>query len=224
MSIKKISLSLLFLLFAFCKITAQQYQDPEYIKVTNERATKIVEKLALGNKEKETAVTNIIAQQFRDLSKIHDGRDAEIKKVKDDSSLSKEKQNTEIEKLKSKADKSIDKLHKAYLKKLGTQLNEAKITEVKDGMTYGVLPITVAGYNDMLPNLTKEQKEYIYNALVEAREHAMDGGSSKEKHGWFGKYKGRINNYLSKQGYDLNKESADWHKRIEEREKNKTKE
>lgn len=219
-SIKKISL--LFLLFAFCKISAQQYQDPEYIKVTNERATKIVEKLALGNKEKETAVTNIIAQQFRDLSKIHDGRDAEIKKVKDDSSLAKEKQNAEIEKLKSKADKSIDKLHKTYLKKLGTQLNEAKITEVKDGMTYGVLPITVAGYNDMLPNLTKEQKEYIYNALVEAREHAVDGGSSKEKHAWFGKYKGRINNYLSKQGYDLNKESSDWHKRVEEREKAKS--
>ena len=221
---KKISLALLFLVFAFLDINAQQYQDPEYVKVTNERATKIVEKLALGNKEKESAVTNIIAQQFRDLSKIHDARDAEIKKVKEESSLAKEKQNAAIEKLKSKAGKSIDKLHKAYLKKLGTQLNEAKITEVKDGMTYGVLPITVAGYNDMLPNLTKEQREYIYNALVEAREHAMDGGSSKEKHGWFGKYKGRINNYLSKQGYDLNKESKDWHKRVEEREKNKKEE
>lgn len=213
---------LLFLLFAFCKISAQQYANPEYVKVTNERATKIVEKLALGNKEKETAVTNIIAQQFRDLSKIHDGRDAEIKKVKDNTTLSKEKQNTAIDKLKADADKSIDKLHKAYLKKLGTQLNEAKITEVKDGMTYGVLPITVDGYNDMLPNLTTAQKKYIYDALVEAREHAMDGGSSKEKHAWFGKYKGRINNYLSKEGYNLNKESTDWHKRLEEREKAKS--
>ncbi|MCY1460862.1 hypothetical protein D9M71_784570 [compost metagenome] len=73
----------------------------------------------------------------------------------------------------------------------------------------------------MLPNLTAEQKDYIYKALVEAREHAMDGGSSKEKHGWFGKYKGRINNYLSKQGYDLNKESKDWHERVEQREKAK---
>lgn len=212
----------MFLLFAFCKVNAQQYADPEYIKVTNERATKIVEKLALGNKEKEKAVTNIIAQQFRDLSKIHDRRDAEIKKVKEDASLSKEKQNEKADKLKADADKSIDKLHQAYLKKLGTQLNEDKIIEVKDGMTYGVLPITVAGYNDMLPNLTEAQKKYIYDALVEAREHAMDGGSSKEKHAWFGKYKGRINNYLSKEGYDLNKESADWHKRVEEREKAKS--
>ncbi|KQB39939.1 DUF3826 domain-containing protein [Flavobacterium aquidurense] len=221
-SIKKASVLMMLLVF-FTSI-AQQHLDPEYIKVTNERAAKIVDKLGLKNPEKEKAVIDIVAQQFRDLSEIQDGRDAEIKKIKEDTALDKEKQNESIDKLKSKADQSIDKLHKAYLKKLGKQLTEDKITEVKDGMTYGVLPITVAGYNDMLPNLTAAQKDYIYKALVEAREHAMDGGSSKEKHGWFGKYKGRINNYLSKEGYDLNKESADWHKRLEEREKNKTKE
>jgi hypothetical protein len=221
MSLKKISISFLALVFSFSAMNAQQHLDPEYVKVTNERAAKIVTKLELKNAEKEKAVSNIIAQQFRDLSEIHDGRDAEIKKIKDDSALAKEKQNEKIDKLKAKADESIAKLHKSYLKKLGKELSEDKITEVKDGMTYGVLPITVAGYNDMLPNLTAEQKDYIYKALVEAREHAMDGGSSKEKHGWFGKYKGRINNYLSKQGYDLNKESKDWHERVEQREKAK---
>lgn len=220
----KLNNSVLMLLLVFFNGIAQQNTDPEYIKVTNERAAKIVAKLALENAAKEKAVADIIAQQFRDLSEIQDGRDTEIKKIKEDTSLSKEKQNEKIDKLKAKADKAIEKLHKSYLKKLGTQLSEDKITEVKDGMTYGVLPITYAGYQDMLPALTTEQKEYIYKALVEAREHAMDGGSSKEKHAWFGKYKGRINNYLSKQGYDLNKESADWHKRIEEREKNKKKE
>lgn len=221
-SIKK--LGILFLLFAFCKLSAQQYADPEYVKVTNERAAKIVEKLALNDKQKETAVTNIIAQQFRDLSKIQDERDTAVKKVKDDSALTKEKQNEKIDKLKADAYKAIDKLHKAYLKKLKTQLNEAKITEVKDGMTYGVLPITVTAYNDMIPTLTAAQKKYIYDALVEAREHAMDGGSSKEKHAWFGKYKGRINNYLSKEGYDLTKEREGWNKRIAEKEKDKKKE
>ncbi|WP_418262445.1 DUF3826 domain-containing protein [Flavobacterium faecale] len=216
---KKIQSTFL-LLLVFCTLQAQQHLDPEYIKVTNERAAKIVEKLALNNSEKEAKVSSIIARQFRNLSKIHDARDAKVEKVKA-CSLSKEKQNTKIEKIKIKADKAVSKLHKSYVKALETQLNEAKVVEVKDGMTYGVLPITVAGYNDMLPNLTEAQKKYIYDALVEAREHAMDGGSSKEKHGWFGKYKGRINNYLSAQGYDLHKESEDWHKRVEEREKNK---
>jgi hypothetical protein len=221
MALNKINASLLSLVFAFSSLNAQQHLDPEYVKVTNERAAKIVTKLDLKNEAKEKAVSNIIAQQFRDLTEIQDGRDAEIKKVKEDASLTKEKQNEKIDKLKVKADESIAKLHKSYIKKLSKELSEDKITEVKDGMTYGVLPITVAGYNDMLPNLTAEQKDYIYKALVEAREHAMDAGSSKEKHGWFGKYKGRINNYLSKQGYDLNKESKDWHERVEQREKAK---
>lgn len=222
MFLNKINSCIAFFLLALCQMTAQQHKDPEYIKVTNERAAKIVAKLELSNPAKEKAVTNIIAQQFRDLSEIHDGRDAEIKKIKS-STLSKEKQTAEIEKQKAKADQLISKLHTSYIKKLGTQLNEDKITAVKDGMTYGVVPITYAGYQDMLPNLTEAQKKMIYDNLVEAREHAMDAGSSKEKHGWFGKYKGRINNKLSAEGYDLNKESADWHKRVEEREKNKAK-
>jgi hypothetical protein len=31
----------------------------------------------------------------------------------------------------------------------------------------------------------------------------MDAGTSKEKHAWFGKYKGKINNYLSAEGYNM---------------------
>ena len=41
-------------------------------------------------------------------------------------------------------------------------------------MTYRVLPITWKAYQDMLPNLTAEQKEKMYGWLVEARELAMD--------------------------------------------------
>ena len=86
-------------------------------------------------------------------------------------------------------------------------------------MTYGVVPKTFFAFKDMIPSLTEEQKKYIYDNLVEAREHAMDAGSSKEKHAWFGKYKGRINNYLSAKGYDLEKERDGWYQRIEARKK-----
>jgi hypothetical protein len=55
----------------------------------------------------------------------------------------------------------------------------------------------------MLPNLTAEQKAQILAWLTEARELAMDGSTSDEKHGIFGKYKGRINNYLAKAGIDM---------------------
>ncbi len=221
MSLKNIVISILFFGSVFCTLNAQQYLSPEYQKVTNDRASKIVAKLALQNADKEQKVNSIIAQQFRNLSKIQDERDAEMEKIKN-SGVAKEQQTSRLNLIKEKSDQSVNDLHANYVKQLAVELDETKITEVKDGMTYGVVPITYAGYLDMLPQLTEEQKSYIYKNLVEAREHAMDGGTSKEKHAWFGKYKGRINNYLSSQGYDLNKESTNWHKRIEERQKNTT--
>ena len=81
-------------------------------------------------------------------------------------------------------------------------------------MTYNVLPITYKGYLEMIPRLTTEEQKFIMEALTEAREHAMDAGSSEKKHAWFGKYKGRINNYLSSRGYDVNKESKAWQERV----------
>jgi hypothetical protein len=69
----------------------------------------------------------------------------------------------------------------------------------------------------MIPSLTQPQKEQIYAWLVEARDYAMDAESSDKKHWWFGKYKGRINNYLSAQGYDLQAERTAWEKRLAEK-------
>jgi hypothetical protein len=82
-------------------------------------------------------------------------------------------------------------------------------------MTYNVFPLTYKAYLEMIPSLTQVQKDKIYNWLKEARELAMDAESSDKKHAVFGKYKGRINNYLSAEGYDVKKEGEEWAKRIE---------
>ncbi|RXG32201.1 DUF3826 domain-containing protein [Leeuwenhoekiella marinoflava] len=214
----KIPVLLIFLVFCSCKSTAQQDFDPAYVKVTNERAQKIVDNLAISNTKKELKVRDLIAGQYRALSKIQENEEAELAVVKT-SKMSEELKQSKKEAITSKVDAETKKLHKQYLKSLKKQLNDKQVTEVKDGMTYGVVEITYEGYQDMLPELLKEEKEYIYKNLVEARELAMDAGSSKEKHAWFGKYKGRINNYLSQRGYDLNAESEAWHKRIEARKK-----
>ena len=73
----------------------------------------------------------------------------------------------------------------------------------------------------MIPSLKTEEKAQIMSWLVEARELAMDAESSDKKHWCFGKYKGRINNYLSAAGYDLKKEREEWQKRIKEEEEKK---
>ena len=190
-----------------------EFTDKEYWEVVSGRAAKIVEGMDLNDETKEKQVQNMIAAQYYRLNGIHDKTDAEIKDLKN-SSLPKEKKEKEIAKLNDKRQKDLDKLHKSYLKELSKELTPEQVEEVKNGMTYSVCPNTYAAYQDMLPNLTTEQKKFILDALTEAREKAMDAGSSKDKHAWFGKYKGRINNYLSKQGYDMNKESKDWHERL----------
>jgi 16S rRNA U516 pseudouridylate synthase RsuA-like enzyme len=99
---------------------------------------------------------------------------------------SKAKEN-ELKAIEEVTDKKLDKLHKKYLAKLSKELTPDQIEQVKDGMTYKVLPITYNGYLAMIPNLTENQKVYIKTQLTEAREHAMDAGTSEEKHKWFEK-------------------------------------
>ncbi len=188
-------------------------EEAEYLKVLQGRSQKIVDNLDIKEEAKATEVRDIVAKQYWDVNKIHDGKDAAIQEIKA-SDLDKNKQDEKILKLESKAQKQLDNLHSKYVKTLNANLSEEQVEGVKNGMTYGVMVHTYDGYLDMLPDLTQEQKDTIYSMLVEAREHAMDAGSSKEKHAWFGKYKGRINNYLSKEGYDLNKASEEWHKRL----------
>ncbi len=221
MAIKKSRIFTLFFSLLCGYNFAQQHKDPAYIKVTQKRASKIVEKLALSNPEEESLLIDIIAEQYRNLSQIHDKRDAKIGLIKL-KKLSKTKQDQHIGRVTSKATKAINKLHKTYIHKLEIHLSPEKVDAVKDGMTYWVVPKTYQAFLEMLLQLTEEQKKFIYVNLVEAREQAMDAGSSKEKHAWFGKYKGRINNYLSAQGYDLNKESKDWHERIKKANKTKS--
>jgi len=216
---KRISILMMIVLVGFnLTVLAQkkgkdEFSDKEYWEVVSGRAGKIVETMNLNDAAKDKQVQDMIAAQYYRLNGIHDGTDAEIEKLKE-SGLDKAKKDKQIEKLNAKRDKDLAKLHKSYLKELSEVLTPEQIDEVKNGMTYSVLVHTWNGYQDMLPNLTEAQKKYIWEALVEAREKAMDAGSSKDKHAWFGKYKGRINNYLAKDGYDLNKESKDWHERM----------
>ncbi|MDN3669353.1 DUF3826 domain-containing protein [Echinicola jeungdonensis] len=183
-------------------VNAQDF-DPEYVKVTNERARKIVDKMDIQSEEKADLVTDYIAKQYRNLSVIHDARDAKIEAVKE--TYEGEKEARKIKKAEKKADKKMDRLHKKFIDQLSSELTDEQVEEVKNGMTYHVAPNTFKVYQEMVPDLTEEQKAKIWSWLAEAREHAMDAGSSHAKHAWFGKYKGKINNYLSGLGVDLKK-------------------
>lgn len=214
---RQISFLLFFTFFSFTAVLAQNNaqvdsKESSYIKAIDGRAEKIVANLTIEDAAKAACVKNIVADQYRALNDIQTKRDAQIKVAKS-ADENKEAVSAKVKTYQDIANAEIEKLHKGFIESLSKKLDPQQVDKVKDGMTYNVVDITYKGYLAMIPALTDKQKEQIKDWLIEAREHAMDAESSEKKHAWFGKYKGRINNYLSAQGYDLKKEGEDWEMR-----------
>ena len=185
--------------------------DAAYTADITKRADDVIAFAGVGadKADKADKVRATLVQQYRDLRTIHDGRDAKLKSATDDAAKATIKADTEA---------SLRKLHDEFVTKLSADLTPEQVEKVKDKLTYNVVNVTYAAFQDMIPQLTEEQKSYILAQLKEAREIAMYQGSSNAKHAVFGKYKGRINNYLSKQGYDLKQANKDWAERRKARE------
>jgi hypothetical protein len=214
------------LLFITVASTAQPSpagdQAAAYTKTLNERVAKIVAPLEIIDASTADKVQAIIVQQYRDLNAIHDGAKARIKTLKEQAGEGNKPGESAVNEIQEASAKQLKALHEAYISKLSALLTSQQVDKVKDGMTYNVLNVTYAAYQEKIPTLTDTQKNKIYEWLKEARELAMDEGASEDKHKVFGKYKGRINNYLSSEGYDLKKEEKDWQERLrKKREQNK---
>lgn len=216
-----LGLTIFTILFAvnpmFAQTTPAAQSQEEYLKVINNRAAKIVAAFHSTDTVFNKKVTAIVAEQYISLGRIHDGRNEKIKEIKSKGTELTADDKAAIQKLEADADQELAKLHTAYLAKLSALCTPQQVDEIKNGMTFNVLNVTWTAYQDMLPNLTEEQKKQMYAWLVEAREKAMDAESANKKHAVFGKYKGRINNYLSSAGIDMKKEEAGWQQRIKER-------
>jgi Spy/CpxP family protein refolding chaperone len=173
-----------------------------YTRAITERADKIVAMLNIADTNKYVRVRELITRQYRDLSRLHDARDAAIRTAQGKAGTDQAATDSAVQAVRDESKSQTDKLHVEFLARLAVELTPEQVDQVKDGLTYGVLPLTYGVYLKMYPELTEEQKAQIKAWLIEARELAMDGGTAREKHAVFGKYKGRINNYLSRAGYD----------------------
>jgi hypothetical protein len=210
--VKKIVLSIV-LLYSIT-VCAQQATDTAYQKVLAERTAKIVNTLGISDPALYKKVQQQLTGQYINLNSIQDKSKAAVAAIKA-KQLAKEETDAAVKKEDENKTEALKQLHNSFVAQLKTTLTAGQIEKVKDGMTYSILPVTWTAYLDMLPRLTQGQKDTMYAWLLEARELAMDEGSSEKKHAVFGKYKGRINNYLSAAGYDMKKEGEDWAKRIQ---------
>lgn len=189
-------------------------RDKDYVNTILERSKKVTDALNITGTEKGTQVLNIVANRYFELNDIYEERDS-LKKAA--SSLTGDAKKQAQAFAESQKDSKLYRSHFAFDANLSLFLDEAGIETVKDVMTYNVVKVTYDAQCDMIPTLKKEEKVQILAWLKEAREFAIDAESSRKKHEAFGKYKGRINNYLSKRGYDLTKEREEWAKRVKAR-------
>lgn len=183
-----------------------------YQKVINQRSNKIVLGLNIADSVVFYKVQNALVGQYSHLSALHDSLNGLVKTIKT-TTTAKEQIAIAILQIENTRTEKLQVLHEQFIANISPVLSASQIAQLKDGMTYSILPITLKAYEDMLPNLTSEQKTQINTYLTEAREFAMDAESSEKKHAWFGKYKGKINNYLSAAGIDMKKAGQEWEER-----------
>ncbi len=216
---KQINILQFVLLFLLFTVSASAIEldslkrNPKYIESIISRSQKIVDKLELKDPSVSINVRNIIANRYFHLNDIYDKRDANVKKIKE-SSITGAQKNAALIAIDNEKEAALYRSHFAFPSDLSLYLTEKQIEVVKDGITYGVVMVTYNATLDMIPSLKTNEKKQILVWLVEAREFALDAENSNQKHAVFGKYKGRINNYLSGKGYDLTKERTDWAKRL----------
>lgn len=178
-------------------------RDPQYVETIVKRAQKATDALGITWTPGGQNVLNIVCNKYFMLNDVYAERDS---MRKTDKALAE-----------ALCDSKLYRTHFDFDAALAAYLDQKQITAVKDVMTYNVVDVTYKAHIDMIPTLKDEEKTQIMAWLIEARELALDAESSKKKHEVFGKYKGRINNYLTRRGYDLAKEREEWYKRVKAR-------
>ena len=168
--------------------------ETNYTRAIEGRTADILAVLELTNSAAKEKVHDVIVAQYRALRAWHDANDPKLKAAKGDTNA--------VAQIRS----SLKTLHDQFIAALSAQLSPEQVEKVKDKMTYGKVQFTYAGYLAAYPDLTEENKRKILELLKQAREEAMDGGSADEKTAVFQRYKGKINNYLAKQGIHPDKE------------------
>lgn len=189
-------------------------RDAKYVETIMQRSTKVTDALKITGTARGKEVLNIVANRYFKLNDIYTERDS-IKAVAKTLTGNEKKQKMEYAEMLK--DQKLYKSHFGFIADLSVYLSEKEVETVKDVLTYNVVDVTYKAQCDMIPSLKLEEKVQILVWLKEAREYAMDAESSKKKHEAFGKYKGRINNWLSKRGYNLTKEREEWAKRVKAR-------
>ena len=203
---KKFLLSALALVVSVASAFAQTNApdaESEYTAKITARTLDITKTLALTDAVKSNHVFATLTGQYRALRDWHDFNDPKLKAL---AKTNTDEAKAAVEKIRA----TLVVQREKFLAALAADLTPAQVEQVKDKMTYNKVQVTYGAYVEIIPGLTAAQQAHVLELLKAAREEAIDGGSADEKSAIFKKYKGKINNYLSKEGVDEAKARKEW--------------
>ncbi len=172
-----------------------------YTTSIEDRTSEILKPLGLTDTGKSNRLHDIIIAQYR----VMRARDALI-----NAQLEAEGKAPDYANRASRIEAESAPLHAYFIANLSKLLTPEQVEQVKDKMTYNKVKVTYDAYAVIVPGLTDSDKARILALLKEAREKAMDAGSSTEKSDVFQLYKNKINDYLNAHGHDVAKAYKDW--------------
>jgi len=199
------------LTFAGAKLFAQESTPPfsteereqVYSATIAKRATAAVELLAITDTAKSNKVHGVIISQYRALRARDEALDNMFRALSKDAPGAETNRAVVLPVLSRQ-------LHQQFIAKLGDELTQIQVEQIKDKMTYNKLKVTFDAYCAIIPNLSNSDKTQVMELLKAAREEAMDGGSADEKSAIFQRYKEQVNAYLGRHGHDVAKATREW--------------
>lgn len=157
--------------------------DPDHLVVAEKRTDGIMNELKLEDAEKKARVKQHIVNFIVAIKNVHEAKPA----------LPAEEKQTKLAAAKQALYAGIE----------AEKLTDEQQTAIKNGLSANRIRIEYNAFLDLIPQLTDAQKSHIKSELLGAADEAVVLNSGEEKLQLFMKRRGRINNYLSKEGYDL---------------------
>ncbi len=164
------------------------------------RATEFVTAMRFSDADKTRRVIELTADYLRDLSLVLEQRRAALESLGQSDHPEINLQTAEAWRV---ARALSVALRDAYVVQLSVLMTPTQVERVKDGITRDAFHHTLQIYDEMIPGLTHAHRAHIVGLLTEMRENAMleiDAGPQEK---WVDKYRGIINNWLTRQGYDF---------------------
>lgn len=170
-------------------------ENPDFQPVAERRTDGILEDLTLQKAEQAPQIRRYVLNFIIRTKNINEG-----------STVPENQKRQELEKARTALYAGFD----------AVDLSDEQRLVIKNGLSANHYRINYDAFIDLVPDLTAKQKQYIHEQLAEVCHEAILLNSGSEKGEMFMKTRGRINNYLSDQGYDLKELSVARNARIRE--------